>query len=155
MKRISSSLTLWWYKRLGVVLLATILFLTTGLLAVLAARGSVATSWLLAPVGLAVALCAYLRLFIFPLADEVFDDGDALIVRRGRRTERFPLTKITAVDYSLVFVPPRLIFRTALQAGEEKIVFMPVLFPGMWIFRPHPLLAELRARIGRETSARP
>jgi hypothetical protein len=147
MKRISSSLTLWWYKRLGPALLGVGFVLTAVASAVLVARGTITPLWLVAPVLLAIVTFLYLRRFVFPLADEVFDDGDTLLVRHGKRTTRLPLAEIESVHYSLVFDPPRIVLQTVLP-DTTRITFMPYLFAGVCFFRPHPLLADLRARIG-------
>ncbi len=144
MKRLSSSLTIWWYKRLGPLLLAAALILTATVLAVLVIRGTVATAWLLAPVALALLVFAYLQWFIFPLADEVFDDGDYLVIRRGTRTERLALRDVTSVTYSLVFDPPRIVLQTS---ANSPVTFMPYVTAAMCFFRPHPLVATLKARI--------
>ena len=53
-------------------------------------------------IGLAFFLCLFLFMTYFvgwELADEVFDDGDTLVFKRGDKEERIPLTNIISVDY--------------------------------------------------------
>lgn len=146
MKRLSSFLTIWWYERLGPLLLGAALLITAVALAVFVMRGTVAPAWLLAPVVLALAVFAYLRRIIFPLADEVLDDGNALLVRNGRHTTRLALRDITGIEYSLIFDPPRLFIRATTPSGKMEVVFMPHLFTGMCFLRRHPLVDALRRR---------
>jgi hypothetical protein len=124
-------LTIWWYKRVGLWCLAIAAVLTSAFLVLLVWRGEIAAAWLLAPVILVVLGLVYLQRFVFVLADEVFDDGDALVVRYN-------------VDYSIVFDPPRIAIRSKTGA---RFVFMPFFHPRMCFFREHPLVAELKHRI--------
>ncbi len=149
MKRISSTLILWWYKGIGLWVLGAVALIANVYALYLVLRGQLAPAWLLAPVLLTAAGIAYIRRFVLPLADEVFDDGDALVVRRGKDSVRIPLRDIGKVEYSLVFDPPRIALYTA-TAG--KVVFMPYLTPGMCFFREHPLVAELRKRCAGSSS---
>lgn len=149
MQRLSSSLTIWWYKRLGPLLLGVAFLVGTAALAISVARGAVDPAWLIMPPLVTLLVWAYLRRFVFPLADEVFDAGDALLVRRGPHTERIAFCQITSVDYSLVFDPPRITVRFTSPQGGAALDFMPRLFPGMCFFRSHPLVENLRTRIDR------
>jgi hypothetical protein len=153
MQRLSSSLTVWWYKRLGPLLLCVAFITTAAILAVNIARGAISPAWLVVLILLGVVFLAYLRWFIFSLADEVFDDREALVIHRRFHTTRLPIADITSVDYSLIFDPPRIIIRATTASGEKTITFMPYLFGGMCFFRPHPLLADLRARIHGDSPA--
>jgi hypothetical protein len=148
-RRLSSLLTIWWYKRVGLWCLAIAAVLTSAFLVLLVWRGEVAAAWLLAPLLLVVLALVYLQRFVFVLADEVFDDGDALVVRYNDQTSRIPLRDIEAVDYSLVFDPPRIAIRSKTGA---RFVFMPFFHPRMCFFRQHPLVAELKHRIANRTT---
>ena len=143
MKRLSSSLTIWWYKRWGLLLIGAAFLVGTAALAISAARGTMASGWLIVPPILAPLVWIYLRRFVLPLADEVFDAGDALLVRRGPQTSHVAFGDITSIDYSLIFDPPRITVRTVAAA---EFTFMPYLTPGMCFFREHPVVAELRKR---------
>lgn len=149
MRRLSSSLVLRWYKGPGLWLLGAAAVFALLVVVFLVWRGQLAPVWLLVPLLLAAIGAGYIGKFVLPLADEVFDDGEALVVRRGGRSTRIPLREINKVAYSLVFDPPRVVLHTR-AAGE--IAFMPYLTPGMWLFRVHPLVAELRRRSCRMDS---
>ncbi len=150
MKRLSSTLVLWWYKQLGLWFLGSAAAISIGVVLFLIFRGQLKPAWLLVPVALAVIGIAYIRKFVLPLADEVFDDGDALVVRRGADSVRIALPDIERIDYSLVFDPPRITLHT--RQGES-IAFMPYLTPGMCFFREHPLVAELAQRCAGSRSS--
>ena len=135
-RRLSSLLTIWWYKSVGLWCLAIAAVLTPAFIVLLVGRGQIAAAWLLGLV--------YLQRFVFVLADEVFDDGDALVVRYNDQTSRIPLRDIEAVDYSIVFDPPRIAIRSKTGA---RFVFMPFFHPRMCFFPEHPLVAELKHRI--------
>lgn len=143
MKRISSTLVLWWYKGIGLWVLGAIALSAAGYASYLVLRGQLSLTWLLALLLLTACGIAYVRKFVLPLADEVFDDGNTLLVRRGGDSVRIPLGDIGTVEYSLIFDPPRVVLHTN-TAG--KVAFMPYLTPGMCIFREHPLVAELGSR---------
>lgn len=143
MKRISSSLVVWWYKRIGLWLLGASALLATGIILFFVLRGLLEPAWLLAPFVLTVAGAAYVRKFVLPLADGVFDDGNALVARRGTESVRIAFPDIKRVDYSLVFDPPRITLQTR-QTGP--IAFTPCFTPAMCFFRTHPLVAELSKR---------
>ena len=150
MRRLSSLLTIWWYKRVGLWCLALAAVLTSAFLVMLVWRGQVSSAWLPAPVILIALGIFYLQRFVFVLADEVFDDGDALVVCHGAQTSRLPLRDMASVDYSIVFDPPRITLRS--KTGTQ-IVFMPFFHPRMCFCREHPLAAELRERTDtRKTS---
>ncbi len=126
------------------------------LLALLACAGAwlVATGhygpWAtLIPVALALLGFAYMRRFTFSLADQVFDDGDALVIRSKGRELRILLANVTGVKYSFIADPPRItVSFTTAAVPEARVEFMPCVAPAMFLFRQHPLAAELRKRAG-------
>ena len=48
-----------------------------------------------------------MRKLVFDLVDEVWDDGDALIVKNGVQPQRIALSEIKNVSYSPYMNPPR------------------------------------------------
>ncbi len=60
------------------------------------------------------------------LADEVWDDGNALVIKFKDKQERIPLSEIINVNYSGLTNPPRatLTLRNATRFGKE-IAFIP------------------------------
>lgn len=87
-----------------------------------------------------------MKKLIFDLVDEVFDDGDALIVRNNGREERIPLADITNVSYSPFMNPPRvtLSLRNPSVFGDRVTFCAPVRFVP---FASNPIIDELIQRI--------
>jgi hypothetical protein len=67
-----------------------------------------------------------LRKLVLDLADEVFDEGDALRVRFGSEEERIALTDIINVGYTQFVNPPRIML-TLRQPGRfgREVSFSP------------------------------
>jgi len=148
-KRISSRNTFFQKKVLPYLLFGVI---AIGVAApLLATRGSAnAPPWpvFMAPLAVAIIIYVVLRKMVFDLADEVWDEGDALRVRFGEDEERIPLGEIINVSYAGITNPPRitLTLRTAGRFGRE-VTFSPqqgFLSP---LFRPNPLVADLIERV--------
>jgi hypothetical protein len=93
-----------------------------------------------------------MRGFVFDLADEVVDAGNALVVRKSGDEVRIPLADIINVDCATFTNPPRitLTLRTPCRFGR-KIVFSPP--PKRFIsfnpFAPNPIGEELIDRVDR------
>jgi hypothetical protein len=104
---------------------------------------------LLVPVVMAVIGYALFRRLLFDLVDEVWDNGDALIVRNASVEERVPLRNIINIGYSLLTNPERvtLTLRNAGPFGKE-ITFMPLPrpFSFRWLSR-NPIIDELIERV--------
>lgn len=98
------------------------------------------------PIIMGVVGLVIMKKFVFDLADEVSDDGDALVVRFGTETERIPLSEIMNVSYSYASNPNRvtLTLRTPGGFGKE-ISFAP---PTQFLpFTKSPIVADLIERI--------
>lgn len=149
MRRLSSSLVLRRYKGPGLRLLGTAAVSALLVVLFLAWRGQLAPAWLPAPLLLTAVGAGYIGKFVFPLADEVFDDGEALVVRRSGRSTRIPLREVNGVGYFLVLDPPRVVLPTR---GAGEIAFMPYLTPGTCLFQEYPLVAELGKRCAGSSS---
>lgn len=89
-----------------------------------------------------------LRRTVLDLADEVFDEGDALRVRIGPDEERIALADIINVSYAGMTNPARvtLTLRSPGRFGKE-IIFSPQQSWLMPLFRPNPLVNELIERV--------
>lgn len=91
---------------------------------------------------------------VFDLMDEVYLDGDALVVRNQGAEERIPLAHVINVNASVMMNPERITLTLAEPSkfGEE-ITFSPThrLFP----FMRHPVAKELivRAQEARKVQA--
>jgi hypothetical protein len=149
MKRISSKRTIF-YKRVFPVLWFGFLafFVLAGLLA--NRRPQVAAvPMLLVPLLMTVIGYVLFRRLLFDLVDEVWDDGDALIVKNAGVEERVSLRNIINIGYSLLTNPERvtLTLREPGSLGKE-ITFMPLsrTFSFRWMSR-NPLVDELIERV--------
>jgi hypothetical protein len=123
------------------------LFLATALLAGQHGRPLPPPAYVV-PLLLLVIGYALMRRLVFDLADEVFDEGDALRVRIGHEEERVPLADIINVSYAGMTSPPRvtLTLRSAGRFGKE-LTFAPqqgLLGP---LFRKNPLVDDLIERV--------
>jgi hypothetical protein len=90
------------------------------------------------------------RFLVRDLADEVYDEGDRLVVLRSGITERIELTKIARVTSSSFFTNPKrvtLTLRTPSPTFGKKIVFTPPAQFFLLVLQTPPVVAELRQRI--------
>ncbi|HZO47061.1 MAG TPA: hypothetical protein VFB68_14295 [Xanthobacteraceae bacterium] len=107
-------------------------------------------AWLFISAGLVVFVGAVgwfiLKQTVFDLADQVFDDGDTLLVRKDDQDERISLADITAVRHGSFFVPLRvtLSLRKPSRFGSE-IAFLPA--SGALPFVRAPAFRNLMTRI--------
>jgi hypothetical protein len=149
MKRISSKRTIF-YKRVFPVLWFGFLafFVLAGLLANRRTHVE-AVPMFLVPLVMTVIGYVLFRRLLFDLVDEVWDDGDALVVKNAGVEERVPLKSIINIGYSLLTNPERvtLALRDAGPFGKE-ITFMPLsrAFSFRWFSR-NPIVDELIERV--------
>jgi hypothetical protein len=131
MPRISSRMT-FFYKRLFPIIwfggLAA--FLAVGLFVTTNSRNVQTFPFLIMPVLMIAVGFFIMKKLIFDLVDEVFDAGDALVVRNGGREERIPLSQIMNVNYSPMVNPPRvtLSLRGGSTFGDQVTFCAPVRF---------------------------
>jgi hypothetical protein len=104
---------------------------------------------LVLPVIMGVFGYLFFRKLLFDLADEVWDDGDALVVRNAGTEQRVPLRDIINIGYSSLSNPERvtLTLRDAGPLGRE-IPFIPLPRPlsFRWFSR-NPIIDELIERV--------
>ncbi|HYC54400.1 MAG TPA: hypothetical protein VEL28_05635 [Candidatus Binatia bacterium] len=83
-------------------------------------------AFLLIPTLMAVAGFVTTRKLVWDLADEVFDYGDHLLVRKGNEQERIALSNVINVSISSLINPPRITLRLATPGrfGNE-VAFSP------------------------------
>jgi len=86
--------------------------------------------FLLFPIGMAAFGYFLFKKMLWDLADQVWDAGDALVVRFGSEQERIPLANIMNVSYSYMMNPSRvtLTLRSACRFGEEVSFAPPTSF---------------------------
>jgi hypothetical protein len=111
--------------------------------------------FLIAPIIMLVFGFFFLRKFVFDLVDEVWDDGDTLLVRNRGQEERINLADIKNVSSSQLSSPPRitLSLRRPSLFGDQVTFCGPLrLLP----FASNPAIDDLVDRIdrARESSRR-
>jgi hypothetical protein len=144
MQRISSRWT-FFYKRVfpagwfgGLVLFIGI--------PLFASHGSLPLPFLIIPVAMIGFGYFLMKKLVFDLVDEVWDDGDALVVKNGGRDERIALADVKNVNYSAFVNPPRvtLSLRQQTAFGDQVTFCAPV----RWIpLTTSPVISALIDRI--------
>jgi hypothetical protein len=89
---------------------------------------------------------ALMKKLIFDLADEVWDDGGALLVKKGGQEERIALSDIKNVNYSTMSSPPRVVLslRRPSVFGDQLAFCAPIQFIP---FATSPVIDDLIERI--------
>jgi hypothetical protein len=87
-----------------------------------------------------------MKKLIFDLADEVWDNGDALLVKKSGQEERIALSDIKNVNYSTMSSPPRVVLslRRPSVFGDQVAFCAPIRFIP---FSTSPLIDNLIERI--------
>jgi hypothetical protein len=148
-RRISAGKT-WFYKRVFPVIFMGMIVLCFGLAIATARRGSgLPLPALIVPL-FALGLAWFVvRRLVSDLADEVWDEGDALRVRFGHEEERIELANIVNVGYTFMVNPARvtLTLRNPGRFGKD-VTFCPLQegFLGPLI-RRNPLVTDLIERV--------
>jgi len=100
---------------------------------------------------------AFFGFFLFKklfwiLADEVYDEGDSLLVRKGDKEQRVWLKDIINVSYSHLQSPERIVLqsRTDGAIGKELAFIAPVRLK---LFSKNPMVVELISRIDQAKNA--
>jgi hypothetical protein len=147
-KRISSRNTAFLKHVLPVIWIGVIaLFLAVALLSARNGRSPPAVVFIVPLLGLAVGYVLIRRL-VLDLADEVYDEGDALRVRFGSDEERIPLSNIINVSYAGLTNPQRITLRlrTPGRFGRQVTFSPPRRLFGP-LFADNPLVNELIERV--------
>ena len=128
---------------------AVFLFLVVGLIApLLPGAEKVPSRLLVAPIILACAAFLFFKKTIWGLADVVYDNGDELIFRKGKKEQRVKLCDIINISYSSFNSPQRIEIHVKSKGAIGNIL----------VFRPpmrliplgrNPLVLELVERIDR------
>ena len=147
MKRISSSWT-FFYKRIFPILWFgfCLLFLILPLLGVPISGRSPPGPFFIAPVVMIVVGVLIMRKLIFDLVDQVWDDGDSLLVRNRGEEVRVALADIKNVNYTPFVSPPRVVLslRQNTAFGDQIAFCAPVRFVP---FASSPVINDLINRI--------
>ncbi len=75
---------------------------------------------LIVPIAMGVFGYFLMKNLIFDLVDEVYDDGDSLVVKKGSEEERVALSNIMNVGASTMTNPPRISLRLVTPEGSDR-----------------------------------
>ncbi|TRW49908.1 hypothetical protein FM042_03385 [Aliidiomarina halalkaliphila] len=119
--------------------------------AVLSGAISESFMFLVVPVFMAVFGFVLFKKLIWDLADEVYDEGESLLFRKGDKEQRVLLKDIINVSYAQMNSPERVVLkvRSGGQIGQELIFNPPMSFNP---FSKNPIIVELLERIDRARS---
>jgi hypothetical protein len=90
----------------------------------------------------------FMKKYVFDLVDEVWDDGDALVVKNKGQEQRIALADITNVSYAALTSPPRVVLslRHPTVFGDEVAFCAPVQ---IMMMSQSPVIVELIKRVER------
>ena len=98
------------------------------------------------PIIMMVVGYAIMKKMVFNLVDQVFDVGDALLVKNGSQQEQIPLADITNISYVQMMNPPQvtLSLRQPTSFGDKVTFCAPTrLIP----FATSPVIDDLIKRV--------
>jgi hypothetical protein len=98
------------------------------------------------PIIMMVVGYAIMKKMVFNLVDEVFDVGEALLVKNGSQQEQIPLSDITNISYAQMMNPPQvtLSLRQPTSFGDKVTFCAPTrLIP----FATSPVVDDLIKRV--------
>ena len=119
---------------LGIILIATLSAPMKGAFSILVTLVMIAVGYVT------------MRLLVFDMIDQVFDDGDALILKNRGKEERVALSDVQNVRYSAMISPPRVV----LSLGRPTIFGTRVAFCApisMMPFQKSEAITDLIARV--------
>jgi hypothetical protein len=150
MKKISAPMTVF-YKRIFPVLWFGFiaLFVCVGTyIAISTGRVAESLPGVVIPIGMAAMGAFIFKKLLSGLADEVFDAGDAFVVRTDGQEERVLLSNVKNVSFQPFVNPPRitLSLRNFCRFGTE-ISFIPKVRFGEAFYGKNPMVEELIDRI--------
>lgn len=147
MVRVSSKAT-FYYKRIFPIIFFGVLFLVfAGPMLLGSGSKQPPLPFFILPIFMAGFAYFIFGKFVFDLVDEVWDDGDALIVRNGTTEDRIPFADIKNVNYSVLINPPRVTLslrRPSQHFGSQVTFCAPLRFIP---FATSPVIDQLIDRI--------
>lgn len=108
-----------------------------------------ADAWLIAvPIVIGIITLILFKIFIWDLADEVFDGGDYLLFRKRGVEQKVAFADIEDIHY-LSYTSPRRVTVTCRRSGRlgRKLVFMPSILSSLNPFKTPPMVAGLMERV--------
>jgi hypothetical protein len=131
MRRISSKMT-FFYKRAFPVFWFGFLILFIAIPLVVGGARNAATPFPFLIIPLAMIAFGYflMKKLVFDLVDEVWEDGDSLVVKNRGQEEHIALSDIKNISYSPFMNPPRvtLAMRMPTSFGEQLTFVAPARF---------------------------
>ena len=102
--------------------------------------------FLIMPVFMMVFGYFIMKKMVFNLVDEVFDAGDALLVKNGAQQEQIPLADISNISYAQMMNPPQVTLSLRQPTGfGDKVTFCA---PTRFIpFTTSPVIDDLIKRV--------
>jgi hypothetical protein len=147
MRRISSGWT-FFYKRVFPAIWFGFLILFFGISAFGGLRSNLSSSFpfLIVPIVMIFVGYFMMKKFTFDLVDEVWDDGQTLVVKNRGQEERIALADIKNVNYSPLINPPRVVLslRRSTLFGDQVAFCAPVRFVP---FAASPVIQDLIDRV--------
>jgi len=101
---------------------------------------------LMVPIFMIAVGYVLMKKLIFDLADEVWEEGDTLVVKKSGQEERIALSDIKNVNYSVMTSPPRVVLslRRPSVFGDQVAFCAPIRFIP---FATSPIIDDLIERI--------
>ncbi|WP_444907563.1 hypothetical protein ACJJIR_05345 [Microbulbifer sp. SSSA008] len=145
MKKISGS-TFYFKKLFPSIWFGFLSFFLVTSLAAGAAQESI--MFLVVPVIMAVFGFFFFKKLLWDLADEVYDEGDSLLFRKGGQEQRVLLKDIINISYAQMSSPERVVLqiRSDGAIGKELAFNPPMRFNP---FSRNPVITELIERVDR------
>lgn len=147
MRRISSAWT-FFYKRVFPVIWfgGLALFLGISLFVVPQSSQTATLPFLIMPIVMMGFGYFLMKKLIFDMVDEVWEDGDALVIKNRDQSERIALADVKNINYTVLTSPPRvaLSLRRLTIFGDRIVFCAPVRFIP---FATSPIIDELTDRI--------
>jgi hypothetical protein len=146
MRRISSRLTFLYKRVFPVVWFGSTLFLGISLFVVPRSSQTATLPFVIMPIVMMVFGYFIMTKLVFGLVDEVWDDGDVLVVKNRDQTERIALTDIKNVNYAALINPPRVTLSLRRQSvfGDKVTFCAPLRFVP---FSTSPIIDDLIERV--------
>jgi hypothetical protein len=147
MKRISSSWT-FFYKRVFPTIWFgfCLLFLIVPWLVISTSSQPPPIPFFFVPAFMIIIGFFVMRKLVFDLVDQVWDDGDSLLVRNRGEEQRVALADIKNVSYTQFMNPPRVVLslRRNTAFGDQIAFCAPLRFK---LFSSSPVISDLIDRI--------
>ncbi len=146
MRLISSELT-WWQKRAFPAIWFGVLALITLIILASAINGVMPPEALVIPLVMAVFSYLLLTWLVFQLVDEVWIDGDDVVVRNRGEEDRFPIRNVVNVESTFLSNPEQIRLTVNPPSRFGKTIWF--LAQRRWFaFGWHPAVRELIDRSG-------